>query len=210
MTKILLVEDEDNIRQNVATLLTLNDFYVHSVSSVEGALEELKIFTPDLILCDIIMPGAHGYVLLQTVQKIPALKAVPFIFLTAKSDLEDIRKGMNLGADDYVTKPFKQEELITAINLRLKKAEDFRLKLNPEAHDFRTKLKTLSIAETRVLKLLADNKNSHEIGQTLFISFKTVQNHRSNMVRKLQFKGYNALHSFATKCKALGLLEPTD
>jgi DNA-binding NarL/FixJ family response regulator len=206
MAKILLVEDEDNIRDNISTLLTMTGFSVKATASVEEALAELRSFTPDLILCDVIMQGAHGYILLQTLQKMPDLNNVPFIFLTAKAELSDIRKGMNLGADDYITKPFKHEELVEAINTRLKRVKEVRPVFNPEAETLSKTLQVISKSEIRILKMLAENKSSLEISKQLFISLKTVQNHRSNMVRKLSLSGYNALHHFATQCHAYNLL----
>ena len=206
MRKILLVEDELNIRENVAALLSMSGYEVNDVASVAEALEAIKTFTPDLILCDIVMPGAHGYILLQTLQNSEKLKNTPFIFLTAKAELSDIRKGMNLGADDYITKPFKQEELIQAINTRLQKLRVRKVTSGDELNILKSKLEKISDSELRVLRLLGEGKSSTIIAQELFVSYKTVQNHRSNMVRKLDYSGYNALYNFAVKCKAAGLI----
>ena len=114
--KILLVEDEKNIRENISVLLGMHDFVVQEASSVEDALNRLNYFLPDVIICDMIMPGAHGHVLLETIKKMPALSSIPFVFLTAKSEVNDIATGLNSGAADYLTKPFKFDQLHGCIN----------------------------------------------------------------------------------------------
>lgn len=123
MKKILLIEDNPEIRENMAEILDLAGYTVFTAGNgkdgVALALKEL----PDLILCDIMMPVLDGYGVLLMVQKHSSLQGVPFIFLTAKSERNEIRKGMEMGADDYITKPFDGTELLNAIEVRLKKAE---------------------------------------------------------------------------------------
>ncbi len=113
---ILVVEDEKNIRENMVTLLTLNDYEVRATASVYEALDCLKTFTPHIIFCDVIMPGLHGYVLLQTIKEMPGLSNIPLVFLSAKSEKTDIDKAMNMGAAAYITKPFKFADLVAAVN----------------------------------------------------------------------------------------------
>ncbi len=122
MTKILLIEDDTVLRENTAELLELSDFEVITAPNGELGLKAININTPDIIVCDIMMPKLDGYEVLSEVTKNSKTKHIPFIFLSAKTEHQDVRKGMNLGADDYITKPFTEDELISAIKSRLAKA----------------------------------------------------------------------------------------
>ena len=121
--KILLIEDNDEMRENTAEILQLSQYKVITArNGKEGvALAEKEL--PDLIICDIIMPIMDGYSVLENLTKRTITAHIPFIFLTAKVERADFRKGMEMGADDYLTKPFDEVELINAIEIRLKKAE---------------------------------------------------------------------------------------
>ena len=113
---ILIVEDEKKIPENMVALLTINDYEVLSVSSVAEALDCLKTFIPHIIFCDVIMPVAHGYVLLETIRNTPDLRHIPLVFLSAKSEKADIDKAMDMGATAYITKPFKFTDLVNTVN----------------------------------------------------------------------------------------------
>jgi len=121
--KILLIEDDKTVRENTAELLELAQYEVETASNGKIGLEKAVNFMPDVVVCDIMMPVMDGYEVLEQVSSNEALKTIPFIFLSAKTDHKDVRKGMNLGADDYLTKPFEEEELIDAIESRLAKAD---------------------------------------------------------------------------------------
>ncbi|WP_318312795.1 response regulator [Flagellimonas crocea] len=123
MKKILLVEDDTSLRENVAELLELSGFEVSSASNGKLAVEMAMKEHPDLVLCDIMMPEMDGYGVLEQLSTNEKTRHIPFIFVSAKTEKQDIRRGMNLGADDYLTKPFEEEELLTAIECRLAKAE---------------------------------------------------------------------------------------
>lgn len=131
MKKILLIEDNDDIRNNTAEILELSNYNVlvapNGKIGVEMAIEQ----KPDLIICDIMMPVLDGYGVLHAVHRNESIKNTPFIFLTAKSERGDFRKGMELGADDYITKPFEGAELLNAVDSRLKKLELLRQELAP-------------------------------------------------------------------------------
>lgn len=120
-TKILVIEDDDNIRENIQELLEAKDYHVRSASNGKQGILEAIDFRPSLILCDIMMPKMDGFKVLEYVRKTSIVQNVPFIFLTAKIDRQDIRHGMELGADDYLTKPFTSKDLVSAIETRLKK-----------------------------------------------------------------------------------------
>ncbi|MEO5593095.1 MAG: response regulator [Chitinophagaceae bacterium] len=121
--KILLIEDNDEIRDNTAEILELSNYQVIVAENGKRGVEQALEHTPDLIICDIMMPGLDGYGVLHAVHKNNAIRNIPFIFLTAKTERGDFRKGMELGADDYITKPFDGTELLNAVDSRLKKMD---------------------------------------------------------------------------------------
>ncbi len=121
---IMVVEDEVNIQKDIARFFELNDFEVLTASDGEEALQIVEKVLPDLIICDILMPKMDGYELLEEMQKTPETANIPFLFLTAKIERKDQRFGMEVGADDYITKPFNYDELIRAAQSRLKKKEN--------------------------------------------------------------------------------------
>lgn len=121
MKKILLIEDNNEIRENTAEILSLADYAVITAENGKIGVERAQAESPDLIICDIMMPELDGYGVLHILSKKPEMAAIPFIFLTAKTEKSDVRKGMELGADDYLTKPFDDNELLNAIETRLRK-----------------------------------------------------------------------------------------
>jgi len=121
--KILVIEDNVDMCQNIASILKLGRYDVLTSNSGKNGIELVQQNLPDLILCDIMMPELDGYGVLHLLSKDPDTANIPFIFLTAKTDPRDFRMGMNLGADDYITKPFDGLELLNAIELRLRKNE---------------------------------------------------------------------------------------
>lgn len=133
MKKILLVEDNEDIRDNTGEILELANYEVYSAADGKEGFQIAQKVLPDIIICDIMMPVLDGYGLLHLLQKNEQLKNIPFIFLTAKSERLDFRKGMELGADDYLTKPFTDLELMNAIEMRLKKKEAEVLQAQPAA-----------------------------------------------------------------------------
>jgi DNA-binding response OmpR family regulator len=126
MKKILLIEDNQEIRENIAEILTLANYEGVEAENGKVGVVAAKETQPDLIICDIMMPQLDGYGVLHLLSKNPATAGIPFIFLTAKSEKDDFRKGMNLGADDYLTKPFDDLELLDAVEMRLKKSESLK------------------------------------------------------------------------------------
>lgn len=121
--RILVIEDETNIRENIQELLEANGYMVRTaVNGKQGVLEAID-FRPHLIVCDVMMPKMDGYKVLEYIRKTSLVQNTPFIFLTARVDKNDIRQGMDLGADDYLTKPFTHKELLKAIEARLKRQQ---------------------------------------------------------------------------------------
>ncbi|MDO9039503.1 MAG: response regulator, partial [Lutibacter sp.] len=119
MKKVLLIEDDVVVRENTAELLELANYKVFTAANGKIGVAEAKKQLPDIILCDIMMPELNGYGVLQILSKEHETKHIPFIFLSAKTEHKDIRKGMDMGADDYITKPFDESELFSAIESRL-------------------------------------------------------------------------------------------
>ena len=124
MKTILLIEDSDDIRETTAEILELANYKVMSAENGKVGVEIANHTKPDLVVCDIMMPVLDGYGVLHIFSQNPDLQNIPFIFLTAKTDRSDLRKGMDMGADDYLTKPFQEIELLNAIESRLKKLEN--------------------------------------------------------------------------------------
>ncbi|MBD0776740.1 response regulator [Maribacter sp. ANRC-HE7] len=122
MSKVLLIEDDPVLRDNTAELLELSDYEMFTASNGKKGVKIAKEILPDVIICDIMMPELDGYGVLEQLAEDQSTKHIPFIFLSAKTERKDIRKGMNLGADDYLTKPFEESDLIGAIESRLARA----------------------------------------------------------------------------------------
>jgi len=126
MKKILLIEDNKDMRENTTEILELANYKVTAAKNGKEGMEHALKEKPDLIICDIMMPVLDGYGVLHMLAKNADTANIPFIFLTAKAERTDFRKGMEMGADDYVTKPFDDIELLNAIESRLKKSEMMR------------------------------------------------------------------------------------
>ena len=126
MNKILLIEDNLEMRENTAEMLELANYNVVTASNGKVGVELASTEKPDLIISDIMMPELDGYGVLYLLSKHPQTSSIPFIFLTAKAEKTDHRKGMNMGADDYLTKPFDEMELLQAVEMRLKKSALFK------------------------------------------------------------------------------------
>jgi CRP-like cAMP-binding protein/CheY-like chemotaxis protein len=121
--RILIIEDNDDIRESTAEILELANYEIYQANNGKTGVELANKHLPDLILCDIMMPELDGYGVLYLLNKNPQTAATPFIFLTAKAERMDMRKGMEMGADDYLVKPFDDVELLNAIESRLHKKE---------------------------------------------------------------------------------------
>lgn len=126
MTTILLIEDNADIRDNTAEILTMANYKVLTAADGMEGVHKAFEHKPDLIICDITMPVLDGYGVLHMLHKRNALQGIPFIFLTARAERADMRKGMEMGADDFITKPFDAMELLQAIEIRINKAAQIR------------------------------------------------------------------------------------
>ncbi|MCS6972867.1 MAG: response regulator [Cyclobacteriaceae bacterium] len=126
MKKILLIEDNPEVRENTSEILSLANYQVITAENGKAGVELALQEKPDLIICDIMMPELDGYGVLHILSKKPETASIPFIFLTAKTEKSDIRKGMTLGADDYLTKPFDDTDLLNAVESRLNRVALFK------------------------------------------------------------------------------------
>ncbi|MGO2294754.1 MAG: response regulator [Psychroflexus halocasei] len=133
--KVLLIEDDQTVRENTAEILELSDYDVETAADGEIGIQSAIRFQPDIIVCDIMMPKLDGYDVLKALSQHPKTKRLPFIFLSAKTDRNDVRRGMNLGADDYLTKPFEEDDLIHAIESRIAKTKILLERENEDAEE---------------------------------------------------------------------------
>ena len=118
MSRILVIDDNTDIRENTAEILALAGYQTYTAENGKKGMEAAIKEKPDLIICDIMMPELDGYGVLHLLRKNPETENIPFIFLTAKAERTDFRKGMEMGADDYITKPFDDLELLKAVEIR--------------------------------------------------------------------------------------------
>lgn len=160
MKKLLLIEDNTEMRENIAEILELANYEVLTAVNGRSGVEKAAKEIPDLIICDIMMPDLDGYGVLYLLSKNVDTAGIPFIFLTAKAEKADMRKGMSMGADDYLTKPFEEMELLNAIEARLKKNEIFKKEFSKNLeglNDFLEQAKGLE----ELQKLSEDRKVHH-------------------------------------------------
>ncbi|MBA3923975.1 MAG: response regulator [Nostocaceae cyanobacterium] len=122
MKKILVIEDEEFVRENIMELLEAEDFYTVGAANGQIGLELAFSILPDLIICDVLMPIIDGYGVLKVLRQDPLTAKIPFVFLTAKAAKVDFRQGIEMGAHEYVTKPFTRADLLSAIDQQLHKS----------------------------------------------------------------------------------------
>ena len=177
MKKILIIEDERTVLENISELLSSEDKYtVFEAVDGKSGIEFAKKHLPDLIICDIMMPDLNGYEVLSNLREEIDTSTIPFIFLTARSEKSDQRFGMELGADDYITKPFTSDEIFKAVDTRLKKREELNIRSEEKLselrmniasslpHELRTPLNGI-IASSQLLIEYFDRMDKDEIRQ---------------------------------------------
>ncbi|MEH2081177.1 MAG: EAL domain-containing response regulator [Nostoc sp.] len=154
MPKILIIEDEEAVRENILDLLEAEDFQTIAAANGRIGVNLAISEVPDLILCDMMMPEIDGYGVLTALRQDPSTATIPFIFLTAKSAKSDFRQGMDMGADDYITKPFTRSELLSAIMNRLEKYATLKRYLSPQTviNNLSPKMQLLEISLHRAIK----------------------------------------------------------
>ncbi len=136
MKQILIIEDDKTLRENTRELLEMENYRVFTAENGKEGMEAAIRLKPDLIISDILMPVMDGYQLLKSLYRDSETREIPFIFLSAKSEAEDIRIGMNMGADDYLTKPFLEMDLLRAVKTRISKHEKLQKKKTKAPHSY--------------------------------------------------------------------------
>lgn len=167
--KILVIEDNLEVRENIVEILTLDGYTVISAENGKVGVEKAKSELPDLIICDIMMPVLDGYGVLKILNRQASTHHIPFIFLTAKSEKSDFRKGMGLGADDYIIKPFDDTELMDAVEVRLKKSDHLQKLVKNSSSDLRTFFSEAKARES--LSKLSENREIRKFDakQTIYV-----------------------------------------
>jgi DNA-binding NarL/FixJ family response regulator len=186
--KILVIEDEPEMRRNLTTVLRLEKFHALPAENGRIGVELAKKEKPDLILCDVMMPELDGYGVIAALRANPETAAIPFIFLTAKGEKPDIRAGMNLGADDYLTKPVAKADLLAAIRSRLERAIQQAVpEFKPNFQSAKPLEQALGLTPrvAEALLWLAQGKTNSEIATILGNSESTVKKHVLEIFDKL-------------------------
>jgi len=202
MKKILIIEDQPQMRRNLATILEMEGFEVSLAENGNAGVVQAQALKPDLIICDVMMPELDGHGVLRTLRSEKATATIPFIFLTAKGEKIDQRTGMNLGADDYLTKPVARTDLLASVKVRLEKRDAHEAELdsakasagfNPNFESPKP-LESLGLTprEAEVLLWVAQGKSNGDIAILLGMAEKTVKKHMGNIFDKLGLEGRNA------------------
>jgi DNA-binding NarL/FixJ family response regulator len=188
MKTILVIEDQPDMRNNLRIILEMENYRVLAAANGFEGVRLVRERRPDVIVCDVMMPELDGHGVLKLVREDPATAHTPFIFLTARGEKQDLRAGMNLGADDYLTKPIVASDLLNAIEARLAREQ-----LRPPAEyqpDFTSPVPLelplgLTPREAEVLLWIAQGKGNAEISIILGTSEHTVKKHVQNIFEKL-------------------------
>ncbi|MFM2135567.1 MAG: hypothetical protein RL021_967 [Bacteroidota bacterium] len=207
MKKILLIEDNQQMRENTSEILELANYNVHTAPNGKAGVDLALKEVPDLIICDIMMPELDGYGVLYLLSKNPITSGIPFIFLTAKAEKSDMRKGMSMGADDYLTKPFEEMELLNAIEARIRKNEVFKKEFAKNVEGLNEFLANAKGLE-ELTRLSADRKPHHfkkkdaiymegdEVNGIIFINKGKIKTFKSNNDGKEFITGIHSAGDF--------------
>jgi DNA-binding NarL/FixJ family response regulator len=187
MKKILIIEDEPEMRRNITALLRYHDYDPIVAENGRTGVALAKREKPDLVLCDAIMPELDGHGVLQALRQDADLAVIPLIFLTAKGEKDDFRSGMDLGADDYLTKPVANADLVRAIEARLHRSlQQAKREFRPDFSSTEPLLKLgLTARATETLLWLAQGKTNPDIATILGITESTVKKHVQEIFEKL-------------------------
>jgi DNA-binding NarL/FixJ family response regulator len=198
--RILVIEDDARLRSQCVELLRLEGYEVIEARNGREGIECARREQPDLVLCDITMPEVNGHRVLETLRAEPRTANLPFVFLTGWSEREDVRTGMNLGADDYLVKPIVPEELFASVRARLQRAElAGQARRGPAREATPADLEALGLTprEAEVLFWVARGKTNDEIGTVLGIGLTTVKKHLESTFAKLGVENRTAAAAMA-------------
>jgi len=197
--KVLVIEDEPETLENLLLMLDMEGFKTVSATNGRSGVATAKRELPDVILCDVSMPEMDGYGVLERLRADESTVSIPFIFLTAKGDKKDLRTGMNLGADDYLTKPASAEDVLEAIQARLDRHSEkenaalAKAELKPDFTSAKP-LEGLGLTprEAEVLLWIAQGKSNSEIGTILGCAENTIKVHTGRIFEKVGSENRNA------------------
>ncbi len=203
--KLLLVDDDPNLILLVRDYLEFRGYEVVTAENGREALEILARELPDMIICDIMMPEMDGYGFVEELRKQNQASWIPVLFLSAKGQSQDRIKGLNLGADVYMVKPFEPEELVAQVESSLKQSgrliqhgdtgnlNDTMIQVNPSVE--------LTPTEVKVVQLVAKGLANKDIAQQMSLSQRTVESHVSNMLGKTGLNNRTELARWAIECR---------
>lgn len=199
MKRILVIDDEAKLRQQFAALLRLEDYEVIEARNGREGVDVARRESPDLVICDITMPEMNGHRVLETLRSEPRTAHLPFIFLTGWGEKEDLRTGMNLGADDYLVKPIEPADLIAAVSARLRRHEATGPRRANAGEAAPAQLEPLGLTprEAEILFWVARGKTNPEIATILEIGLTTVKKHLENTFAKLGVENRTAAAAMA-------------
>lgn len=207
MKKVLVIEDEVSTSENLVLMLEMEGFQAIAAPNGRAGVAAARRELPDVILCDVSMPELDGYGVLEALRADPATLAIPFIFLTARGEKKDLRAGMNLGADDYLSKPASAEDVLGAIRTRLQRratterATLDKVELSPDFSSSKP-LESLGLTprEAEVLLWIAQGKSNADIAGILGCAENTVKVHGARIFEKLGVENRNAASMQAVDC----------
>ena len=199
--KLLLIDDDPNLILLVKDYLEFRGYNVDTAENGREALEVLDSLVPDMIICDIMMPEMDGYTLVKHIRQEPVTNRIPVLFLSAKGQSQDRVKGLNEGADVYMSKPFEPEELVAQVESSLKQLKRWELG-RPKGLDGAPTIIVphdveLTPTETKVVQLVAKGMANREIAKQLNVSQRTIESHVSNMLNKTSLNNRTELARWA-------------
>jgi len=187
--KLLLIDDDPNLILLVKDYLEFRGYEVVTAENGREALDVLEKQTPDMIICDVMMPEMDGYSLVSAIRSDPKTSWIPVLFLSAKGQSQDRVKGLNIGADVYMVKPFEPEELVAQVESSLKQASRLIQHKDSKGGESSPKIQVpfdveLTPTELRVVQFVARGMANREIAEELNVSQRTIESHVSNMLGK--------------------------
>jgi DNA-binding NarL/FixJ family response regulator len=187
--RLLLIDDDPNLILLVKDYLEFRGYEVITAENGREALEVLEQDVPDMIICDVMMPEMDGYSLVSAIRSDPKTSWIPVLFLSAKGQSQDRVKGLNIGADVYMVKPFEPEELVAQVESSLKQASRLIQHKDAKGGDSTPKIQVpfdveLTPTELRVVQFVARGMANREIAEELNVSQRTIESHVSNMLGK--------------------------
>lgn len=199
--QLLLIDDDPNLILLVKDYLEFRGYQVLTAENGREALELLQDSLPDMIICDVMMPEMDGHTLVQQIRKNSRTNWIPVLFLSAKGQSQDRVKGLNMGADVYMVKPFEPEELVAQVESSLKQANRL-IKQNSKVAPAKTKIKVpqnveLTPTELKVVQLVSRGMANRQIAEKLNVSQRTIESHVSNMLNKTSLNNRTELARWA-------------